>query len=175
VRGGGRSPAERTFTACGTVEYMAPEIVMLQGHGPEVDWWAVGILLYEMQHSWTPFTKRGTLESDMEIIRNIRKPHYALEFKPSVSAEARGLMQGLLRHTCGTRFGAASMRDHPFFAGFDWDGLLHKRLAPPHIPALSDPFDVANFDPDVEVPGAVLLNLPAEPYPVGDDPWDREF
>ena len=46
---------------------------------------------------------------------------------------------------------------------------------PPHIPALSDPFDVANFDPDVEVPGAVLLNLPAEPYPVGDDPWDREF
>ena len=70
------------------------------------------------------------------------------------------------------RFGAGQC---PFFAGFDWDGLLHKRLAPPHIPALSDPFDVANFDPDVEVPGAVLLNLPAEPYPVGDDPWDREF
>ena len=63
--------------------YLAPEIIKQQGYNHAVDWWAVGILLYEMQHSWTPFTKRGTLESDMEIIRNIRKPHYALEFKPS--------------------------------------------------------------------------------------------
>ena len=76
--------AEQTFTACGTVEYMAPEIVNFKGHGHEVDWWAAGVLLYECLHGYTPFTDEGTTDSEM-----VRKPLHSL--RAGATTEYRGV------------------------------------------------------------------------------------
>uniref|UniRef100_A0A7S2NNQ6 Protein kinase domain-containing protein n=1 Tax=Haptolina brevifila TaxID=156173 RepID=A0A7S2NNQ6_9EUKA len=57
-----KSTSERSFTLCGTLEYCAPELIQLQGHGREVDWWALGIITYELLHGYTPFSGEGTIE-----------------------------------------------------------------------------------------------------------------
>ena len=89
-------PAERTFTPCGTPAYMAPEIFALEGHSFEVDWWAAGVLLYECLNDCTPFSARGTIESDLEILCNVRDQAYVVPYRPSVSKEAQQAIKGLL-------------------------------------------------------------------------------
>ena len=64
----------RSTTLCGTLEYCAPESIQLQGHGQEVDWWALGIITYELLHGYTPFSAEGTLEDPIEIAKRITHP-----------------------------------------------------------------------------------------------------
>jgi len=177
-------PAERTFTPCGTPAYMAPEIFALEGHGFEVDWWAAGVLLYECLHDCTPFSARGTIESDLEILCNVRDEAYVVPYRPTVSKEAQQVCKGLLRYHVGARLDGATLRTLPLFSGFEWGALLHRRLVAPYVPAMSDSaFDVSRFeDADMDgTPGAKLLAAmaEAEPYPTaaadGGEPWDVAF
>uniref|UniRef100_A0A7S3B1M2 cGMP-dependent protein kinase n=1 Tax=Haptolina ericina TaxID=156174 RepID=A0A7S3B1M2_9EUKA len=171
------SNGERTFTACGTVEYMAPEIVKLAGHSFEVDWWSLGVLMYECLHGYTPFSDYGNATDDMNIIRRVTDTEFVVDINAGVPAAANELIRALLRRDPASRADAASVRAHAFFAGdLDFGKLLAKALKPPYIPQVSDPFDVANFDPEIDddLTGEKLLALEAGPYP-SEAEWDADF
>ena len=170
------APVGWQFTACGTVEYMAPELIKLKGHAFEVDWWSLGILMYECLHSYTPFSAQGTADDDWAIIRAITDAEHKLDFDPLLSEDTVSMVRALLTFDPRERADAATIRAHPFFRNLSWEDLLNKQMSPPYVPKCSDPFDTSNFEPDIEphLTGKKLLALQAEPYRAAAE-WDGDF
>lgn len=117
-----KQTSSRTYTVCGTPEYLAPEVLLQKGHGKAVDWWCVGILIYELLLGVGPFTA----DEPMDIYENIlySKPR----FPKSVSGAARSLMKHLLKKNQDQRYGnlrdgAKDVRNHRFFNRLKWDQL----------------------------------------------------
>ncbi|KAL0443660.1 UNVERIFIED_CONTAM: Serine/threonine-protein kinase WAG1 [Sesamum latifolium] len=110
----------------GTHEYLAPELVSGNGHGNGVDWWAFGVLIYELLYGTTPF-KGGSKESTLRNIastREVRFPAVEGEREEAGMAEARDLIEKLLvkdpRRRLGCTRGATDIKHHPFFNGIKW-------------------------------------------------------
>lgn len=137
-----------TSTFCGTPEFMAPEILLEQRYGRAVDWWAFGILLYEMLLGQAPF--RGDDEDEIFDAILEDEPLYPIQMpRDSVS-----LLQRLLTRDPTRRLGAGpndaeEVKAHPFFRGVNWDDLLHKRVTPPFLPTLKNASDTTWFDTEV--------------------------
>ncbi|KAJ8578639.1 hypothetical protein ON010_g564 [Phytophthora cinnamomi] len=140
---------ERSFTLCGTPEYLAPELVLNKGHGKAVDHWALGCLLYELIAGRTPFQHND----QNKIFEKILQGRAMVKFPPKFDPDAKDLVMKLLETNPALRIGslAGGMTDvvnHPFFtnAKFDWGAMVKKTMKAPYTPAIKDAFDAGNFD-----------------------------
>jgi serine/threonine protein kinase len=139
---------DTTNTFCGTTEYLAPEVLLDEhGYTKMVDFWSLGVLVFEMCCGWSPFYADDTQQMYRNIaFGKVRFPRDAL------SVEGRNFVKGLLnrnpRHRLGANSGAAELMAHPFFADIDWNLLAQKKVVPPFKPKLKSELDVSNFDPE---------------------------
>ncbi|OLY77673.1 Protein kinase C-like 2 [Smittium mucronatum] len=148
-----------THTFCGTPEFMAPEIVLEQRYGKAVDWWAFGVLIYEMLLGQSPF--RG--EDEDEIFDSILEDEVL--YPVNMSRDSVSICQELLERDPNKRLGsgpsdADEVKRHPFFKGANWSDFLNKRVTPPFIPQINGRSDISNFDTEFtrERPVLTLVN-----------------
>lgn len=134
-----------TSTFCGTPEFMAPEILLDKKYGRAVDWWAFGVLIYQMLLQQSPF--RGEDEDEIYDAILADEPLYPIHMpRDSVS-----ILQKLLTREPEMRLGsgptdAQEIMSHAFFRNINWDDIYHKRVQPPFIPQITSPTDTSNFD-----------------------------
>lgn len=132
----------RTETRAGTPEYLAPEVIKGNKYTKAVDWWSVGILIFEMLTGAPPFVSDQIQQLFEKIIKS------QIVFPKTVSAEAADLITKLLQKEPVKRLDDPNkIMAHPWFKGIDWKKLLAKEIPPPFVPKVSDDLDISNIDP----------------------------
>eukprot|EP00123_Amoebidium_parasiticum_P013441 comp21956_c0_seq2/m.31654 comp21956_c0_seq2/g.31654 ORF comp21956_c0_seq2/g.31654 comp21956_c0_seq2/m.31654 type:complete len:287 (-) comp21956_c0_seq2:890-1750(-) len=134
-----------TNTFCGTPDYIAPEILNEEPYSFSVDWWALGVLMYEMICGQPPFEA----DNEEDLFNAIL--HDAILFPPHVSPPAKSIMQGFLMRAVKERLGCRSdgvneIKRHPFFKTINWEKLELREIHPPDKPYVASRNDFSNFD-----------------------------
>ncbi|KAJ9099263.1 hypothetical protein QFC21_004144 [Naganishia friedmannii] len=134
-----------TNTFCGTPEFMAPEILLEQRYTRAVDWWAFGVLTYEMLLGQSPF--KGDDEDEIFDAILEDEPLYPMSMPgDAVSLLTKLLLRDPIRRLGAGEDDAEAIKRHPFFRDVNFDDVHHKRIPPPYKPTIGNPTDVSNFD-----------------------------
>mmetsp|Transcript_15572 Transcript_15572/g.20533 ORF Transcript_15572/g.20533 Transcript_15572/m.20533 type:complete len:332 (+) Transcript_15572:228-1223(+) len=138
--------AFKTYTLCGTPEYIAPEVLLNKGHGKGVDWWTLGILMFEMLAGQPPFVDNDPMGIYQKILAGkISWPRY---FERNAKSMIKKLLVDDLTKRLGClKGGAGDIKRHKFFNGMDWDALTERKLPAPIVPRVNGATDTSNFDP----------------------------
>lgn len=136
---------KRTYSVCGTPEYLAPEVLFKVGHGKPVDWWTLGALIFEMLTGFPPFYSPNR----EELLHRIK--YGTVKIPSTLSPEVFSLLESLLRKDPERRLGSGlggseEIKRHRWFAEVDWDLLLKKQYSAPFTPRLRSEVDVSYFD-----------------------------
>ncbi|GJN90776.1 hypothetical protein Rhopal_003790-T1 [Rhodotorula paludigena] len=137
-----------TNTFCGTTEYLAPEVLLDDnGYSKIVDFWSLGVLLFEMCCGWSPFYAEDTQQMYKLIcFGKVKFP------RGVIGEDGKQFVKGLLnrnpKHRLGAQRDAAELKEHPFFSSIDWDLLAKRAVPPPFKPYVDSDESVANFDPE---------------------------
>jgi len=158
---------EVAHTFCGTPEYLAPEIVIGSGHGMPVDWWSLGILLYELTVGIPPFYSQNVHEMYNKI------QHGMLRFPPFLTDNCKSLIIALLNRDptkrLGTKGDFEEIKSHPFFKDVDWEKLMRKEIPSGYVPKVKGKADTTNFDDTFTAEPAVDTMVPESEMPKPDD------
>ncbi|XP_078265587.1 ribosomal protein S6 kinase alpha-3-like isoform X1 [Rhinoraja longicauda] len=138
---------KKAYSFCGTVEYMAPEVVNRRGHTQSADWWSFGVLMFEMLTGTLPFQGKDRKETMTMILKaKLGMPQF-------LSTDSQSLLRMLFKRNPGNRLGAGpdgveEIKRHGFFSTIDWNKLCRREIQPPFKPAIGRPEDTFYFDPE---------------------------
>lgn len=160
----------KTFTTCGTPDYFAPELISSTGHTIAVDWWTLGILLFEFMAGHPPFESPTPVETYSKVMKGIGK----VKMPPKCQGAIGDLIKGLLRKEPSERLpmrpGAIqNVKDHKWYVGFNWEGMESQKLDPPYKPIVKSKKDMTNFV-------ARKDDMPNQiEYEDDESEWDQDF
>jgi len=135
-----------TYTTCGTPEYFAPEVITSAGHNRAVDWWTLGILIYELMAGRTPFVS----QRNMQIYAKVKQGIENVKFPEKCQGKVADIIKGLCDKNPSSRIamrlgGVQNIIEHPWYGNFDWGKHADGTLETPYSPVVKSKTDLKNF------------------------------